>query len=94
MFIVSFRVIILQGNNNFLIFHNIYLIDFHLAAKYCSLVEAEGGIEKLNKLLADDRPYNRIKSLALSVILNCSPDNPRGEQQEALQSSSEYSPDD
>ncbi|KAK0181470.1 hypothetical protein PV327_003754 [Microctonus hyperodae] len=63
-------------------------------AKYCSLVEAEGGIEKLNKLLADDRPYNRIKSLALSVILNCSPDNPRGEQQEALQSSSEYSPDD
>ncbi|XP_043277566.1 protein zer-1 homolog [Venturia canescens] len=40
--------------------------------KYCSLVEAEGGIEKLNNLLTDSRPYNRIKNLAVLVIMNCS----------------------
>lgn len=61
--------------------------------KYCSLVEAEGGLEKLNNLLTDGRPYNRIKSLALSVIVHCSPNNTRWKQQETLQSSSdaEYS---
>ncbi|XP_015126725.1 protein zer-1 homolog isoform X2 [Diachasma alloeum] len=57
--------------------------------KYCSLVEAEGGIEKLNNLLTDSRPYFSIKTLAMSVILNCSPDNTRWEQQENLQSSSD-----
>lgn len=65
-----------------------------LATKYCSLVESEGGIEKLRKLLDDDRPYNRIKDLALSVIINCGPNKIRGDQQETLQSSSEYSLDD
>ncbi|XP_074110359.1 protein zer-1 homolog isoform X1 [Cotesia typhae] len=62
--------------------------------KYCSLVESEGGIDKLKKLLDDDRPYNRIKDLALSVIINCGPNKIHGDQQETLQSSSEYSLDD
>ncbi|XP_063982203.1 protein zer-1 homolog [Diachasmimorpha longicaudata] len=55
--------------------------------KYCSLVEAEGGIKKLNMLLTDSRPYLRIKTLAMAVILNCRPDSRPWEQQEHVSSS-------
>lgn len=39
--------------------------------KYCSLVEAEGGIQILEEVLADDAPYPRIKELASLVIKHC-----------------------
>ncbi|XP_053995364.1 protein zer-1 homolog [Hylaeus anthracinus] len=39
--------------------------------KYCILVVREGGIEKLNTLMSDPRPYERIKELAHFVIQNC-----------------------
>ncbi|XP_048488430.1 protein zer-1 homolog [Plutella xylostella] len=39
--------------------------------KYCSLVEAEGGIRLLNELLLHDAPYPCIKALARRVISNC-----------------------
>ncbi|XP_012281887.1 protein zer-1 homolog isoform X2 [Orussus abietinus] len=39
--------------------------------KYCSLVETEGGLEKLEKLLEDPRPYECIKFLARQVIYYC-----------------------
>ncbi|XP_015608501.1 protein zer-1 homolog isoform X2 [Cephus cinctus] len=39
--------------------------------KYCTLVENEGGMDKLRNLLFDSRPYERIKKLARQVILNC-----------------------
>lgn len=42
------------------------------AHKYCILVIREGGIEKLNTLISDPRPYERIKELAHIVIENCS----------------------
>lgn len=41
------------------------------AFKYCALVVKEGGMEKLLTLIADSRPYERIKELANSVIENC-----------------------
>ncbi|XP_045784158.1 protein zer-1 homolog isoform X2 [Maniola jurtina] len=40
-------------------------------SKYCSLVEAEGGIEILYALLRHRAPYQRIKKLAMIVINNC-----------------------
>ncbi|KAK1128638.1 hypothetical protein K0M31_003096 [Melipona bicolor] len=40
--------------------------------KYCILVIREGGLEKLNTLISDPRPYERIKELAHIVIENCS----------------------
>lgn len=40
--------------------------------KYCILVIREGGLEKLNTLISDARPYERIKELAHIVIENCS----------------------
>ncbi|XP_034938971.1 protein zer-1 homolog [Chelonus insularis] len=57
--------------------------------KYCSLVKSEGGIEKLNNLIYDSRPYSRIKDLATSVIYNCSSENFNNKQQETLESPSE-----
>ncbi|CAL7944872.1 unnamed protein product [Xylocopa violacea] len=39
--------------------------------KYCILVIREGGLEKLNTLISDPRPYERIKELAHIVIENC-----------------------
>lgn len=39
--------------------------------KYCALVVKEGGMEKLHSLIADSRPYERIKELANLVIENC-----------------------
>ncbi|KZC13951.1 Protein zer-1 like protein [Dufourea novaeangliae] len=39
--------------------------------KYCILVIEEGGIEKLNTLMSDPRPYERIKALAHFVVVNC-----------------------
>ncbi|KAJ8737239.1 hypothetical protein PYW07_000510 [Mythimna separata] len=39
--------------------------------KYCTLVEAEGGLTLLNELLAHPRPYEHIKTLANVVITNC-----------------------
>ena len=45
------------------------------ATTYCSLVEVEGGIEKLNNLIKDARPYARIKDLANLVISNCANKN-------------------
>ncbi|XP_031838773.1 protein zer-1 homolog isoform X2 [Nomia melanderi] len=39
--------------------------------KYCTLVIEEGGIEKLNTVISDPRPYESIKELAHSVIDNC-----------------------
>ncbi|CAK9810135.1 Protein zer-1 homolog [Anthophora quadrimaculata] len=39
--------------------------------KYCMLVIREGGLEKLNTLISDSRPYERIKELARIVIENC-----------------------
>ncbi|XP_012224118.1 protein zer-1 homolog isoform X2 [Linepithema humile] len=39
--------------------------------KYCTLVVKEGGMEKLHTLIADSRPYERIKELANLVIENC-----------------------
>lgn len=39
--------------------------------KYCRLVDAEGGIEILQNVIADDAPYDRIKELAAMVISHC-----------------------
>lgn len=39
--------------------------------KYCALVVKEGGMEKLHTVIADPRPYERIKELANLVIENC-----------------------
>lgn len=39
--------------------------------KYCALVVKEGGLEKLHTVIADSRPYERIKELANLVIENC-----------------------
>lgn len=44
--------------------------------KYCSLFIREGGYEKLETLISDERPYERIKELARIVIENC--DNYKG----------------
>lgn len=41
------------------------------ADKYCSLVEAEGGLKLLNELLLHPAPYKLIKDLARTVITNC-----------------------
>ncbi|XP_067009020.1 protein zer-1 homolog isoform X2 [Anabrus simplex] len=40
-------------------------------AKYCSLVEAEGGIALLLEIIESDKPYARIKELATFVIAHC-----------------------
>jgi hypothetical protein len=34
-------------------------------------VEAEGGIEILQELIADNKPYDKTKSLALRVLEHC-----------------------
>ncbi|XP_012262910.2 protein zer-1 homolog [Athalia rosae] len=39
--------------------------------KYCILVESEGGLEKLQRLIEDTRPYARIKELAYQVLTQC-----------------------
>ncbi|XP_014244618.1 protein zer-1 homolog [Cimex lectularius] len=39
--------------------------------KYCSLVEAEGGIAILTDIINDTRPYKRIRDLAEKVITVC-----------------------
>ncbi|XP_015513478.1 protein zer-1 homolog isoform X1 [Neodiprion pinetum] len=39
--------------------------------KYCILVEKEGGLTKLEKLLKDPRPNLRMKELAHSVLMHC-----------------------
>ncbi|CAH0392441.1 unnamed protein product [Bemisia tabaci] len=39
--------------------------------KYCSLVEQEGGIEILQKLINDDGPFPRSKELARMVLTQC-----------------------
>ncbi|XP_043257797.1 protein zer-1 homolog [Colletes gigas] len=39
--------------------------------RYCIFVVREGGFEKLNTLMSDPRPYERIKELAHFVIENC-----------------------
>ncbi|XP_011694768.1 PREDICTED: protein zer-1 homolog [Wasmannia auropunctata] len=39
--------------------------------KYCALVVKEGGLDKLHTVIADPRPYERIKELANLVIENC-----------------------
>lgn len=44
---------------------------FVTAAKYCSLVESEGGITLLEELLQHDYPPIRVKQLAAIVIENC-----------------------
>lgn len=51
------------------LFYNI--IRSVLAFKYCALVVKEGGMEKLHTVIADPRPYERIKELANLVIENC-----------------------
>jgi len=47
------------------------MISDFLAFKYCALVVKEGGLEKLHTVIADSRPYERIKELANLVIENC-----------------------
>jgi hypothetical protein len=47
------------------------MISYILAFKYCALVVKEGGLEKLHTVIADSRPYERIKELANLVIENC-----------------------
>lgn len=42
------------------------------SSKYCALVVEEGGIEKLQTIISDPRPYKRTKELAQFVIDNCS----------------------
>ncbi|KAF6200916.1 hypothetical protein GE061_005363, partial [Apolygus lucorum] len=39
--------------------------------KYCSLVEAEGGVKILSEVIEDPKPYARIKDLASIVIQKC-----------------------
>lgn len=41
------------------------------ADKYCTLVEAEGGLRLLHDLMVHPNPYERIKKLANIVIVNC-----------------------
>lgn len=41
------------------------------AVKYCSLVEAEGGLAVLDEILQHPQPYPRIKELASIVKANC-----------------------
>lgn len=58
----------LQNNK---IFNYLKVILCLTAHKYCILVIREGGLEKLNTLISDPRPYERIKELAHFVIENC-----------------------
>ncbi|XP_054275660.1 protein zer-1 homolog [Macrosteles quadrilineatus] len=39
--------------------------------KYCTLVEAEGGVEILKELILDDSPYEKTKELAHLVLEHC-----------------------
>lgn len=39
--------------------------------KYCSLVEAEGGIHLLEEIIQHEQPYARIKELAAMVVMHC-----------------------
>lgn len=52
------------------------------AEKYCCLVIAEGGIEILKDLLADEVPYPRIKELAQMVLVHCAQFQERGAELE------------
>lgn len=56
------------------IFASVAILQYNpifLAFKYCALVVKEGGMEKLHTVIADPRPYERIKELASLVIENC-----------------------
>ncbi|MCP6646470.1 hypothetical protein NL493_30435, partial [Klebsiella pneumoniae] len=44
---------------------------YFLAAKYCSLVESEGGLTLLSELLHHEAPPSHVKQLASIVINNC-----------------------
>lgn len=60
-FYLAFSTLVLSLRSNPLI----------AASKYCSLVVKEGGMEKLEALIMDPRPYERIKELASLVIEHC-----------------------
>jgi Zyg-11 family protein len=46
--------------------------NFNVAAtRYCSLVESEGGIQVLEEIMRNEKPYPRIKELAAMVIMHC-----------------------
>ncbi|XP_063235168.1 protein zer-1 homolog isoform X2 [Bacillus rossius redtenbacheri] len=47
-------------------------------AKYCYLVEAEGGLALLSEIVQNEQPYARIKELALLVIRHCREFKERG----------------
>lgn len=47
-----------------------WLIPF-TASKYCSLVEAEGGLVILRDILSEDSPIETTKTLARTVFDNC-----------------------
>nr|CAD7397256.1 unnamed protein product [Timema cristinae] len=40
-------------------------------AKYCFLLESEGGLTLLQEIIQHDQPYGQIKELAMMVIKNC-----------------------
>nr|CAD7454216.1 unnamed protein product [Timema tahoe] len=40
-------------------------------AKYCFLLESEGGLTLLQEIIQHDQPYGQIKELAMLVIKNC-----------------------
>lgn len=43
---------------------------FSTAEKYCPILEAEGGLNDVQRLIDDARPYPRIKELAKIVMSN------------------------
>nr|CAD7260997.1 unnamed protein product [Timema shepardi] len=56
-------------------------------AKYCFLLESEGGLTLLQEIIQHDQPYGQIKELAMMVIKNCR----QFREQVALHSSTPHS---
>lgn len=68
--------------------------NFFAAHKYCILVIREGGLVKLNALVSDPRPYERIKELAHIVIENCCQFSSNSNDMNAIDEDYVYSSDD
>ncbi len=47
-----------------------YVYIYFAADKYCPILEVEGGLNDVQALLDDPKPYQRIKELAEMVITN------------------------
>lgn len=61
------------------------IIMYVSAEKYCGLVESEGGIEILQQIMVDDKPYDSIKLLAKLVLDKCEQFKNTGQENETPQ---------